>query len=127
MYTNFCPMRKRKCSCTPLSPLKGVGDSSAYGWLKQLFLRVFSSPFRGAGGCLLAVFLSCCSGHAAGGGNRTRDGHPIEHGLPFATKAEALAVGRLVCRKLVEGQSPRLSRKEVEACLTDTGICAVRQ
>lgn len=55
MYTNFCPMRKRKCSCTPLSPLKGVGDSSAYGWLKQLFLRVFSSPFRGAGG----VFWQC--------------------------------------------------------------------
>ena len=152
MYTNFCPMRKRKCSCTPLSPLKGVGDSSAYGWLKQLFLRVFSSPFRGAGGCLLAVFLSCCSGHAAGGGNELKCrvmeeeggyGYVVLHGadtliyqpfvpvvsgrLPFATKAEALAVGRLVCRKLVEGQSPRLSRKEVEACLTDTGICAVRQ
>lgn len=117
-----------------------------------MFLRVFSSPFRGAGGCLLAVFLSCCSGHAVGGGNELKCrvmeveggyGYVVLHGadtliyqpfvpvvsgrLPFATKAEALAVGRLVCRKLVEGQSPRLSRKEVEACLTDTGICAVRQ
>lgn len=148
MYTNFCPMRKRKCSCTPLSPLKGVGDSSAYGWLKQLFLRVFSSPFRGAWGCLLAVFLSCCSGHAARGGNELRCrvmevedgyGYVVLHGadtliyqpfipavsgrLPFATKAEALAAGRLVCCKLADGQLPALSREEVKSCLTDTSAC----
>ena len=37
--------------------------------------------------------------------------------LPFATKVEALAAGRLVCRKLAA-----LSREEVESCLTDTGL-----
>lgn len=42
--------------------------------------------------------------------------------LPFATKVEALAAGRLVCRKLADGQAPALSREEVESCLTDTGL-----
>lgn len=37
--------------------------------------------------------------------------------LPFATKAEVLAAGKLVCRKLADGQAPALSREEVEGCL----------
>ena len=32
------------------------------------------------------------------------------------------AAGRLVCRKLADGQAPALSREEVESCLTDTGL-----
>ena len=101
---------------------------------------------------VMAVCLSCCSGRAARGGNELKCrvmevedgyGYVVVHGtdtliyqpfvsalsgrLPFATKAEALAAGRLVCRKLADGQPPTLSREEVEACLTDTGLCPVRQ
>lgn len=39
-------------------------------------------------------------------------------GMPFATEKEALKAGRLVCRKLSEGQPPTLSREEVEACIS---------
>lgn len=73
---------------------------------------------------VMAVCLSCCSGHTAGGGNELKCrvmeveggyGYVVLHGadtliyqpfipalsgrLPFATKVEALAAGRLVCRK----------------------------
>lgn len=93
---------------------------------------------------VMAVCLSCCSGHVAGGGNELKCrvmgveggyGYVVLHGtdtliyqpfipalsghLPFATKAEALAAGRLVCRKLADGQAPALSREEVESCLAD--------
>ena len=89
---------------------------------------------------VMAVCLSCCSGHTAGGGNEVEGGYGyvVLHGadtliyqpfipalsgrLPFATKVEALAAGRLVCRKLADGQAPALSREEVESCLTDTGL-----
>lgn len=36
---------------------------------------------------------------------------------PFRTEAEALAAGRLVCRKLRDGLPPALTCEEVEACL----------
>ena len=77
---------------------------------------------------VMAVCLSCCSGHTAGGGNELKCrvmeveggyGYVVLHGadtliyqpfipalsgrLPFATKVEALAAGRLVCRKLADG------------------------
>lgn len=82
---------------------------------------------------LVAAYLSCCSGHPrsndelkcrviyqpfipAVGGRR-----------PFLTKKDALNTGKLVCRRLAEGQSPALSREDVEACLTDTGVLRDRQ
>ena len=40
----------------------------------------------------------------------------------LAVILSALAAGRLVCRKLADGQAPALSREEVESCLTDTGL-----
>lgn len=96
---------------------------------------------------VMAVCLSCCSGHVASGDNELKCrvmeveggyGYVVLHGadtliyqpfipalsgrLSFATKAEALAAGRLVCRKLADGRAPALSREEVESCLTDTGL-----
>ena len=62
---------------------------------------------------VMAVCLSCCSGHTAGGGNELKC---------RVMEVEALAAGRLVCRKLADGQAPALSREEVESCLTDTGL-----
>ena len=41
---------------------------------------------------------------------------------PFTTEEDALKTGKLVCRKLDEGQPPTLSREEVKSCLTDTGL-----
>ncbi|MCD8092488.1 MAG: DUF4907 domain-containing protein [Bacteroides sp.] len=97
---------------------------------------------------LVAACLSCCSGRTGAGSNELKCrvmqveggyGYVVLHGadtliyqpyipavsghLPFATKKEALAAGKLVCRKLVEGKSPALSREEVKSCLTDTGAC----
>lgn len=91
---------------------------------------------------VMAVCLSCCSGRVAAGGDELKCrvmkveggyGYVVLHGgdtliyqpfipalggrLPFATKAEALAAGKLVCRKLADGQAPALSREEVEGCL----------
>lgn len=95
---------------------------------------------------LVAACLSCGSGSASGGGDafqcRTMEvdggyGYVVLCGadtlilqpfvpalggrLPFATRAEALATGRLVCSKLADGEPPTLTREEVKACLTDTG------
>ena len=36
---------------------------------------------------------------------------------PFSTKAEAEAVGQLVCSKMTAGSPPTLSTEEVESCL----------
>ena len=36
-------------------------------------------------------------------------------GMPFATQHHAQAVGELVCRKLIAGDSPSVSRNDVEA------------
>lgn len=100
---------------------------------------------------LVAACLSCCSGHS-----RSNDylkcrvmevsggyGYTVLHGSdtviyqpfipavggrrPFLTKKDALNTGKLVCRRLAEGQSPALSREDVEACLTDTGVLRDRQ
>ena len=82
---------------------------------------------------VMAVCLSCCSGHTAGGGNELKCrvmeveggyGYVVLHGadtLIYQPFIPALA-GRLVCRKLADGQAPALSREEVESCLTDTGL-----
>lgn len=36
---------------------------------------------------------------------------------PFTTQDDALAVGKLVCRKIAGGQSPAVSKEEVGSCL----------
>lgn len=96
---------------------------------------------------LVAACLSCCSGHAPAGSNELKCrvvevesgyGYVVLHGadtliyqpympaLPgrraFATKKDALQTGRLVCRRMLAGQPPTLSREDVERCLTDTGV-----
>jgi hypothetical protein len=101
---------------------------------------------------LVAVCLSCCSGGKASGSKdivgqgfacravQVEDGYGyiVLHGSdtliyqpyipavsghqPFATEEDALKTGKLVCRKLDEGQPPTLSREEVKSCLTDTGL-----
>lgn len=41
---------------------------------------------------------------------------------PFSKKKDALEAGKLVCRKLIAGQSPTLSKDEVLSCLADSGF-----
>lgn len=36
---------------------------------------------------------------------------------PFAAQNDALAVGKLVCHKFAGGQSPAVSKEEVDSCL----------
>lgn len=104
--------------------------------MKLTFMMKTGVPF------LVAACLSCCSGGTSGGGNelkcRTMQveggyGYVILHGgdtlirqtripaiggrRPFATKHEAMQVGRLVCNKLFRGESPTVSRAEVDSCL----------
>ncbi len=38
--------------------------------------------------------------------------------IPFSTKEDALNTGKLVCKKLFDGQPPTLSREEVEGSIT---------
>lgn len=99
---------------------------------------------------LVAACLSCCLGQKADGELKCRVmevpggyGYTVFHGSdtviyqpfipavggrrPFLTKKDALNAGKLVCRRLAGGQSPALSREDVEACLTDTGVPRDRQ
>lgn len=92
---------------------------------------------------VVAACLSCCSGRASGSDELKCRAMKVEGGYgyvvlcgadtlisqpfvpavggrrPFGTQREALAAGRLVCRKLAAGESPALSVDEVKACLTE--------
>lgn len=101
---------------------------------------------------LVAACLSCCSGGTPSGNGKLECrtmaveggyGYVVLHGgdtlicqpfvpavggrRPFGTRKEALAVGKLVCRKLADGQPPAVNKEEIEWCLAGTGVCRDRQ
>lgn len=133
MYMNFCPTRKKKCK---LLVAKIV--------MKLMFMFMMKTGML----TLVAACLSCCSGRGADSDGELKCrvmkveggyGYVVLHGgdtlicqpympavrgrRPFSTKKDALNTGRLVCRRLAEGQSPALSGEDVKSCLTDTGVC----
>ena len=98
--------------------------------VKHLFIMIGVSS-------VLAACLSCCSGHASGGDELKCRVVEVEGGygymvlcgsdtliyqpyIPavsgkraFSTKKDAMKIGQLVCRKLVDGQSPTVSKEEI--------------
>ena len=98
--------------------------------VKHLFIMIGVSS-------VLAACLSCCSGRASGGDELRCRVVEVEGGygyvvlcgsdtliyqpyMPavggrqaFSTKEDAMKIGKLVCRKLVDGQSPTVSPEEI--------------
>lgn len=103
--------------------------------LKHLFIMIGVSS-------MLAACLFSCSGRSSGSdelkcrvveveggygymvfcGKDTLISQPyipaIGGRIPFSTKENALNTGKLVCKKLFDGEPPTLSKEEVQSCLT---------